>query len=217
MGTIELYKKLKLQQQNLDTDKYGIFWAFDKKRFKEGLEKIHLKPGEKLVSIGGGGYGTSDGVERFFNDLKAIDERIKIECDPQDVYEYEYLNHECGYIYDDTEAIKIILSLYGDEVAKGVKRRNAGATIRELTLRPIEKPGLYVVRSWGVESPFFLWFSNDEKELGACYELRFLGGDYKKSPVYDAEGKRYVEKDLAGLYADYNTDHDVIRGFRSYL
>lgn len=43
------------------------------------------------------------------------------ECDPQEVYFYEYNNHECQY-HDDTHAYAIIVDIFGEDIAKQIKR-----------------------------------------------------------------------------------------------
>ena len=47
------------------------------------------------------------------------------ECDPQEVYDYEYSNHECSYVGDDTEAIEIVIAYFGKERAKEVERKHS--------------------------------------------------------------------------------------------
>lgn len=45
------------------------------------------------------------------------------ECDPQEVYFYEYNNHECMIAWDgDKEAYDLIVGYWGEEVAKTIKR-----------------------------------------------------------------------------------------------
>jgi hypothetical protein len=41
------------------------------------------------------------------------------------VYNYEYWNHECDYVGDDEEAVKIVISIYGNEIARTIKRKYA--------------------------------------------------------------------------------------------
>lgn len=43
-------------------------------------------------------------------------------CSPQEVYDYEFLNHECGWTGDDEEAIQIVLHYFGADRAREVKR-----------------------------------------------------------------------------------------------
>jgi len=45
----------------------------------------------------------------------------------KNIYDYEFGNYECDYIGDDTEAIKLVVSYFGEERAKTVKRKNGCA------------------------------------------------------------------------------------------
>jgi len=122
--TIDLYKKLNEERNHLNCYKYDCFFAFSDRQFAEGLQKIRpLKQGEKLVSVGAGMYGTRDGVERYFAACDEIANRIKEACDPQEVYFYEYNNHESMLSWDgDIEPYRIIERIWGEEAAKGIVR-----------------------------------------------------------------------------------------------
>lgn len=125
--TLKRYKELCRQRYEEDVKKYDCFFAFDNQQFVQGLKSIRpLKEGEKLVSIGGGGYGTRDGAERLFKFLDAIKNRIKVECNPQEVYVYEYNNHESCIDWDgDLNAMRLIASIWGNEVARNIERKSA--------------------------------------------------------------------------------------------
>ena len=85
-----------------------------------------VQEGEKLVSIGAGGYGTKDGAKRLFAFYDSINDKIRSECNPQEVYVYEYNNHECCIDWDgDLNAIRIIATVWGEDVARTIKRKNA--------------------------------------------------------------------------------------------
>ena len=52
--------------------------------------------------------------------------KIRSECNPQEVYVYEYNNHECCIDWDgDLNAIRIIATVWGEDVARTIKRKNA--------------------------------------------------------------------------------------------
>ena len=52
--------------------------------------------------------------------------RVKQECDPQEVYCYEFNNYECMLSWDgDEQAIRLIIDYYGVETARTVRRWNA--------------------------------------------------------------------------------------------
>ena len=57
--------------------------------------------------------------------MNELHKRISKECIPQEVYNYEFDNHECSYVGDDEEAIKIVIDYFGAEKAKDVNRKCA--------------------------------------------------------------------------------------------
>lgn len=81
------------------------------------------REGEKICSAGAGLYGTRDGLDRYFAAHDDFDKRITAECDPQEVYFYEYNNHECQISWDgDDPAYRIIVRLWGEETAQKIQR-----------------------------------------------------------------------------------------------
>jgi hypothetical protein len=125
--TLKRYKELCDERCKVDVSKYDCFFAFSDKQFSEGLKSIRpLQEGEKIVSIGAGGYGTKDGAKRLFEFYDSINDKIRSECNPQEVYVYEYNNHECCLDWDgDLNAIRIIATVWGEDVARTIKRKNA--------------------------------------------------------------------------------------------
>lgn len=201
--TLKRYRELKDEQSNVDTKKFDVFFAFSNEQFKEGLKSIRpLAEGEKLVSIGGGGFATKDGAKRLLEFYESIDAKIKAECDPQEVYVYEYNDHECCIAWDgDLEAIKIVLSLFGEEAARKIKRYNASMSVDNIIRKPIKVSGLYF---WNDDnetvSPCNVWFSDNAASKGKCFSM-FGGVLY---PVCTMDGETYVNADLAGLSASYD-------------
>jgi hypothetical protein len=132
--TLKRYKELCKQRNEVDVKKYDCFFAFSNEQFAQGLKSIRpLREGEKLVSIGAGGYGTRDGAERLFKFYDAMNAQIKAECNPQEVYVYEYNNHECCIDWDgDLNAIRLIASIWGEDVARNIVRKSAFYPIEQL-------------------------------------------------------------------------------------
>lgn len=132
--TLKRYKELCKERDTVDITRFDCFFAFGDKQFSEGKRRIRpLNDGEKLVSFGGGGYGTKDGVQRLFKFYDDIEKRISRECDPQEVYCYEFNNHESCIAYDgDVEPIRLIARIWGVERAKTIKRRSAFYSLEAL-------------------------------------------------------------------------------------
>lgn len=123
MSTREKYIEIK----NTYPEKYKCFFAFNDKQFEEGKVKSGIQPGERIYRQTAGLFGTQEGLDKYRKDLDAILARIPQECNPQDVYGYEFANHECGYLGDDTAAIRMVVCYFGREVAKTVERRKGCA------------------------------------------------------------------------------------------
>jgi hypothetical protein len=105
------------------------FFAFNKSQLEEGVREKGLE-GKKLYRAGNGLYGTDEGIksymERRIKQIEDINSEIAEKCSPQEVYDYEFANHECEYVCDDEEAIKIVVSIFGaDKSGNEVERRHA--------------------------------------------------------------------------------------------
>lgn len=121
--TMGRYHQLCKERDGIDCYKHSCFFAFSNQQFEEGKKKAHIKDGEKIYSVGAGMYGTAEGVKSFFAEMKSFNERIKEECDPQEVYFYEYNNHECMLSWDgDEEPVKLIARIWGDEAVSQIVR-----------------------------------------------------------------------------------------------
>lgn len=131
--TLNRYHELCEERDKTDAKKYRCFYAFSKEQFEQGQKSIRLRPNEKLVSFGGGGFGVEDGVNKYFAHLNEVQNRIRTECDPQEVYCYEFNNHECAIAFDgDVDAIRLIAATWGQEAASKVKRFSAFYSLKTL-------------------------------------------------------------------------------------
>jgi len=107
----EIKKKRHEDTNNLFTN-LGVFWAFGNDQFKEGLDKLvakgMLKSGEKLVSIGAGGFMPKTNFDKLTQGMKEIEETFKKEIKEANARTehilYELNNHEAFYTgtIDDT-------------------------------------------------------------------------------------------------------------------
>lgn len=127
--TIKRYNELRYHSHP-DCKEHHCFFAFTVKDVTDGYAELVkegvVKEGEKIVQGKHGLFGTKEGIKSFYAAYDALDEKIKSECDPQEVYFYEYNNHEAMINWDgDEDAIEIIISLWGLETAKKIKRYNA--------------------------------------------------------------------------------------------
>lgn len=133
--TVRRYREIK--DQHPDADKCGVFFAFSNTQFTEGYKHLvklgHIKDGDKVFRSIGGAFGTKEGLDKFFGFYENRDKAIPAECDPQEVYFYEYNNHECMIGLDgDLDAIKIIIALWGAGVAKKIKRYSAARSVADI-------------------------------------------------------------------------------------
>jgi hypothetical protein len=123
------YEKIKAEQPVLEK----VFFAFSKEQFEEGKKKIGVTDNKKLLKGMCGAIGTKEGLKAMNEFYIQKTERIRKECTPQEVYSYEFWNHECDYICDDSEALQIVIDYFGKErVKKEVKRKRAYVSIDSL-------------------------------------------------------------------------------------
>lgn len=155
-----------------------VVWEFsDVKRVLSELKPL-LNEGEKIINFTNGGFATPKGLKLMEEYWASIDQRIREECDPQEVYYYEYNNHEsCINMEGDTDAIEIILNIYGEEIARSIKRYSKCLTIDQLLLKDYPKEGLWVNAEDA--TPHYMWFSDIDGKAYCHYNNTLM-------PVYDA-------------------------------
>lgn len=120
------------QYKDKHPELWECFFAFSNQQCAEGIKKHNLE-GKELFNGGGGLIGTKEGIKKFLSFYDNLSKEIAANCNPQEVYDYEFDNHECSYTNDDTDAIKIVAATFGDEIAKTVHRRFACIEIKDLT------------------------------------------------------------------------------------
>ncbi len=130
--TLARYKELKNEIVNTPLKEFSMFVAFSREQFAQGLEDIGESE-DNIYHYYAGIYGTKEGIKNYIRFQEKVDERKAEECDPQEVYCYEYNNYECCLGFEgDKEAIEVVVSLFGKERAKEIKRFNAFVDIDEL-------------------------------------------------------------------------------------
>lgn len=98
------------------------FFAFSKEQFEEGLIKHNID--RKDIRDGQNNlYGTNEGIDKFYQGYADQKAQITAECTPQEVYDDEYINYECGYTGDDSEALECVHYYFGTERDNEVKRK----------------------------------------------------------------------------------------------
>lgn len=131
--TLERYHQLRDEANSVDVYKWNLFFAFSDKQFLEGKQKAHITDDMKIYRYGYGMFGTHDGYVQYVKFLNEIDKRIREECDPQEVYVYEYNNHECMINWEgDDDAIAIIIDTWGKDIAKKIKRYSVQNSVDEV-------------------------------------------------------------------------------------
>lgn len=132
--TIKRYQELCNERNTCDLSKFDMFCAFSNEQFAQNSKIIRqLREGEKYVAFGTGVYGTRDGIERYLAFSRDISKRITEECDPQEVYCYEYNIYESFIAFDgDVDAIRLVADYWGWEIAKSIKRFSAFYSIESL-------------------------------------------------------------------------------------
>ena len=171
-------------------------WEFsDIKKVFAKLKPL-MKEGEKIIQFANGGFATPKGWEMMKAFWKSIDERIRTECDPQEVYYYEYNNHESAINFEgDTDAIQIIIDIWGADIARKIKRYSKTMTVDQLLLENIEVGTLLYHDN---QTPSNVWFSHED---GKAYTMN----NCILSPVYDGNGHQFEAQDKTwwGLTAQY--------------
>lgn len=115
--TLGRYFELREQQRNYKDP--CIFWAFSKEQFEEGVKRVTplLKDGQKIMQGPAGMFCTKEAYDKMMHFLNNVDSMIAAECDPQEVYCYEYNNHECCIGWDgDLRAWELVSSIFGDYI-----------------------------------------------------------------------------------------------------
>lgn len=137
--TINRYIEIRSFHPNIE--RYACFFAFGNEQFDHNLAAAisagRIKEGEKLYSSSVSGlYGTAEGIHSFLKAYADRDAAIPVECDPQEVYFYEYNNHESMYAWDgDLDAVRLVMGHFGVDAARSLVRFSAGLSVDQILER----------------------------------------------------------------------------------
>lgn len=180
----------------------GIFFAFSNEQFEEGMKKIaHLQEGdEKVMSFGHGGYGWRKYIFQMLNYYEEQDKKVAEQCDPQEIYCYEYNNHECMYGYEgDEPAYDIVYNIFGEEGLKALTKR----CLAKYSLAGflLHKNGNFEVPNLTLdgEAPDHVWFSYEDGKAW-CLKNNALCPVMQGDKQYEAQDKLWWE--LTAKYKD---------------
>lgn len=104
-------KKEAEEKLNTNSRKYGLFWAFSNEQLQEGINKLR---GEKLISIGGGGFLPKANLkdwEAGMNEVIAWKRETAKKLSGEDrkkMISYELGNYESWYTGDIGDAMNVL-------------------------------------------------------------------------------------------------------------
>lgn len=124
MTNLHDLKKQKQEKVNSLLNEVQVFWAFSTEQFKEGHDKLTLQKGDKLVSIGAGGFMPKSKVDAFIDGMKAINKWFKSAVKDNKVRReniiYELGNHEAWYTGELEDTLNALGSDYTLEEVREV-------------------------------------------------------------------------------------------------
>lgn len=126
--TIQDIKKDEQKALDILFDECRLFWAFSNEQLTKGLERINHQQGEKLTSIGAGGYLPKSNVDKFVNGMKQIkkDFKAKVKAHklrPQVIAD-ALINYECYYTGDIEDALEALGKGYNRDEVQAVYDAN---------------------------------------------------------------------------------------------
>lgn len=121
---------------------HACFFAFGQEQFDYNLSAAiragRIREGDKIVYHPhfSGLYGTEEGIRSFLAFYSNQEKAIPLECDPQEVYFYEFNNHESQIAWDgDLDAIRLVMDYFGVDAARSIKRFCASCSIDDIISR----------------------------------------------------------------------------------
>lgn len=140
--TLNTYFAIKAPEPKAED--YGVFWAFSNDQFEDGYAQLvslgFIKEGDKIVSAASAGFnglfGTFEGIKGYLGFYGDKKKPIREKCDPQEIYFYEFNNHECQIDWDgDASAVECVAEYFGRAAAEALYRVNAQMEVDEILKR----------------------------------------------------------------------------------
>lgn len=163
--TINRYRELCDKQSNFTSPEITYIFAGSteeaNRKCDEWLKRI-CKTKDDIVVGPSGMVATKEAYKQWIDNINECNRLIKEECDPNEVYWYEFNNYECPINSEgDTRPIEFIIEIFGEEVARKIRRYRAFMTIDQIMLRgkKFKVDGLTVKEN---EVPSYIWFDYDD-------------------------------------------------------
>lgn len=109
---MNMYYKYKKNREDGISNFEGLFFAFNQKQLKEGIEKVGATPDNKIVSVGAGGYVLESRLIEFEELLKDSRTGLKTKLRKKsffyDAMYYELCNHEYSITLSEQGALEAL-------------------------------------------------------------------------------------------------------------
>jgi len=102
------YKEEVTAERNKIMTKHGVFWAFGQDSFRKQFDALNLPKGEKVASIGAGGYLPSKNFDQWLEELNKVK---KFTGDRVQAIKYELNNHEYKISMDPEQCIETVFEI----------------------------------------------------------------------------------------------------------
>jgi len=105
------YVELKKQQSD-ELNDFPMFFAFNKKQFEEGRQRLNVQKGETLVRIPGGGFIKKIDAAKLESLFDKFDAEMEASMQDREwltnAIEYELSNHEYAYTLTPNSALQAL-------------------------------------------------------------------------------------------------------------
>lgn len=132
--------------------------------------------------------------------------QVAKECDPQEVYFYEFNNYECMYAFDgDEEAIRTIINYFGVDVARTIHRVDAAHSIDYLLIPRFVQHDLMMLGRLRSDCDYYLgngnryaknlWARDEKRQIAEMRNLLAnIPAEYRNGCITSEEIDEYERK-----------------------